>query len=311
MTIFNNITTAIKRLTQYFEVNFFTMGASESKAESSEVPVGHHTPLPQDVQPYQGSALECLVIKVPVEMKKKINEVVSDIDDHYPAISGYLQQGYSLNTFCPLPKSVGNKGFNSLDIIYGAIFSRPFDAGTRRERGSLMVEKSIMQFMYSGMFRRERVADTSDIMQKITHHTSRGGRLMCLQFNCAGLTRGMNFSMDRGIGVDILFDIPRQPSEAKYAYEAISVPFSVTATMSHQSSQCDWLGTFLSHLKRGWKLVNVFIDGSRERNGREFTVNSIWFFEKEVSKLQDLTPIYDGVIIEYIHKVRKGYTWAA
>ena len=276
------------------------MGASESNPESSSVTVGDHTPLPQDVQPYQGSVLECLVISVPVKMKQKLNAVTSNIDDHYPAISSYLQQGYLLNTFCPLPKSVGTKGFNTLEVIYGAIFSRPLEVTPRRDRGSLMVEKSIMHFEY---FRSERVADSSDVMKKITHHTSRGGRLMCLEFNGGGVTRGINFRMDRGIGVDILFEIPRQPTHAKYVYQVINVPFSVTATMRNQTSHCDWLGTFLSHLKQGWKLVRVFIDGSRERNGREFTVNSIWFFEKEISKLQDPTPIYEGVIVEYFHKV--------
>jgi len=32
--------------------------------------------------------------------------------------------------------------------------------------------------------------------------------------------------------------------------------------------------------------------------------NSVWFFEKECSRMQDLTPVYEGTIIEYQHTVK-------
>lgn len=33
-------------------------------------------------------------------------------------------------------------------------------------------------------------------------------------------------------------------------------------------------------------------------------METIWIFEKEVSKMYDETPRYEGVIIEYLHKVK-------
>jgi hypothetical protein len=289
----------LKRLDE----RLFNMGVSVSglsSQQSGEARIGDHTPLPQDVQPYQGWPLECLVIAFPVQMKSKLNAVTSNIDDYYPTISRYLQQGYTLNTFCPLPKSVSMAGFNTMEVKYEAIFSRPVGVAARQDGTGFTVERSTMHFENSS---RARVADSSDVMKNIIDHTSKGGRLIGVENNGQGVTRGINFRIDKGIGVDILFEIPKQPTPAKYVYQVINVPFSVTASMRHQTSHCDWLGTFSSYLNQGWKLVRVFIDGSRERDGREFTVNSIWFFEKETSKLQDPTPIYEGVIIEYFHKV--------
>ena len=277
------------------------MGTSSSTSQNGEVTVGRHSPLPQDVQPYQGSFLECLVISIPLKFRSKYNAVASDIDDHYPAISRYLEQRYTLNTFCPLPKSFRPAGFNKVEVLYEAIFSKPVGLTTSQQNGAdLLIERSTVHYENS---RRARVADSSDIMNKITRRSSEGGRLINLEINGHGVTRGINFQMTRGMGVDILFEIPREATTPKYAYQVINVPFTVIATMRHQASHCDWLGPFLYHLSQGWKLVRVFIDGSRERNGREFTVNSTWIFEKEASKVEDSTPLYEGIIIEYYHKV--------
>ena len=280
------------------------MGATASvPAQSGEVITGRHTPLPQDVRPYQGSPLESLEMTIPIKMKSVRNAVTSDIDDHYPAISRHLQQGYTLNTFCPLPKSAGMAGFNKVQVMYAAIFSRPVGVTTTQQDGAgLIVERSTLHFQNSG-FVITRVADSSDIMNKINHHSSKGGRLISLETNGHGITRGINFNMTGGMGVDILFQVPKEPTPPKYVYQVVNVPFTVTVTMRQQISHCDWLQSFSSYLNKGWKLVRVFIDGSREWQGRELTVNSIWFFEKEASKLEDPTPIFEGVIIEYFHKV--------
>ncbi len=34
------------------------------------------------------------------------------------------------------------------------------------------------------------------------------------------------------------------------------------------------------------------------------TVDTVWIFEKEVGLEDDTTPLYEGVIIEYLHKVK-------
>ena len=285
------------------------MGASISAVPNNEVTVGKHSPLPHDVQPYQGSLLECLVISVPVRLKSKRNAVTSDIDDHYPTISRYLQQGYTLNTFCPLPKSSCAAGCNKLNVLYEAIFSKPITTTIQQNAADLMIERSTVHFESSrGSQRGSRGASIADIIDKITRRSSEGGRLINLETNGHGVTRGINFKLTRGMGVDMLFEIPKEATTAKYAYQIINIPFTVTATMRHQISHCDWFRPFSSHLNQGWKLVQVFIDGSRERVGSEFTVNSVWIFEKEVSKLEDEdpTPLYEGVITEYCHKVSEG-----
>ena len=40
---------------------------------------------------------------------------------------------------------------------------------------------------------------------------------------------------------------------------------------------------------------------------RSKTFVAIWFFEKRTAELEDCTPRYEGVIIEYKHKVKVGY----
>jgi len=37
-------------------------------------------------------------------------------------------------------------------------------------------------------------------------------------------------------------------------------------------------------------------------------VETVWIFEKETSKIFDDTPIYEGVIIEYLHRVEVSHT---
>ena len=34
------------------------------------------------------------------------------------------------------------------------------------------------------------------------------------------------------------------------------------------------------------------------------TIDTLWIFEKEVSRLNDTTPQYEGVIVEYLHKIK-------
>ena len=40
----------------------------------------------------------------------------------------------------------------------------------------------------------------------------------------------------------------------------------------------------------------------------EATVNSVWFFEKEASRVNDPSPVYEGTVIEYEHKLSAGLT---
>ena len=37
-------------------------------------------------------------------------------------------------------------------------------------------------------------------------------------------------------------------------------------------------------------------------------IDTLWIFEKEQSSLEDTTPRYEGVVLEYLHKVKVGYS---
>ena len=326
------------------QANIFTMGAGKSKPKSGDVNVkstpeagkvkikstGEHTPFPEDVQPYEGPPLECLLVTVPVQMSSHFTTGVragntaatSNIDAYYPTIAGYLQQGYSLNTFYRVPGLSSMSGFGQVQLPFEAVYSKPVGAIPNPEGTRLLVEKSTMhlQQFHGGILSTTTpmgtVANTSDIMNKIIHHTSMGGKLICLEINGQVVTQGMSAAMSgisHGIGVDVLFEVPNQPMPAKYVYQVINVPIGFTVKVGFKPQptvHCDWLGTLAMYLNQGWKLVEIFLDQSQQSTGAFSTtgsLNSLWFFEKKSSKLQDPTPVYQGTVIEYMHKVSVGF----
>ena len=319
------------------------MGAGKSKAGKSSPKEGQskgkatgahtltHTPLPEDAEPYQGSPLECLLVTVPVDISSHFvsghsadkTAATSSIDNYYPTIAGYLQQGYTLNTFYRVPGSANMAGFGATQVPFEALYSRPVGITATPDESQLLVEKSTMHVQHTGgeilstSTSIGTVADTSDIMNKIIHHSSMGGRLICIEINGQVVTQGMSavmagISMD--IGVDVLFEIPSQPTPAKYVYQVINVPISVKIEIDlspRPKVHCDWLGTLTTYLSQGWKLVEIFLDQSQQIAASGFStassLNSVWFFEKESSRLQDPTPVYYGTVIEYLHKVSVGF----
>ncbi len=309
------------------------MGATKSTPAAGEVKTkatGAHTPLPEDVQPYQGSPLDCLLVTIPVQMSSHFvsgvsagnTAVTSNVDTYYPTIAGYLQQGYTLNTFYRVPGSSSMAGFGQAKVPFEALYSRPVGVTASQDGSRLLVEKSTMHLQHfrggilSTSMPLGTVADTSDIMNKILHHSSMGGRLICVEINGQVVTQGMSAAMSgisQGIGVDVLFEIPNQPMSAKYMYQVINVPIGVTVKMGlapQATVHCDWLGTLAMHLNQGWKLVEIFLDQSQQQAGGFSTaasMNSVWFFEKEASRLQDPTPVHQGAVIEYFHKVSMGF----
>ena len=292
-----------------------------------------HSPLPEDVEPYQGSPLECLLITVKVNMSTHFvsgttagkTEVTSNVDTYYPALASYLEQGYSLNTFYQVPGSFSSGGFGATQVPFEALYSRPVGMMTSQNCCRLLVEKATINLQCSkdailstsmpfGM-----VADSSDIMNKIIHHSSMGGRLICVEVNGHIVTQGIPAAMSGiigGIGVDVLFEMPNQPTPAKYVYQVVNVPIGFTVKMdfAHVCStvHCDWFGTLAMYLNQGWKLVEIILDQSQQRTVGGFStdasMNSVWFFEKESSRLQDPTPIYQGAVIECFHETSLGLT---
>ena len=307
------------------------MGVVQSKSHLPAVrATGQHSPLPQDTQPYLGPPLEYLVVSVPVQMSSHYvsgwtagaTAVTSNVDAYYPTIAGYLGQGFTLNTFYRVPGVSSVSGFGSAQVPFEAVFCKPVgvppsvpESGTR-----LLVEKSTMhvQQFRGGILNPTAalgtVADTSDIMNKIYQHSSMGGKLICVEINGQVVTQGASAAMagiGHGIGVDVLFQVPVQPNPVRYVYQVVNIPIGISVQFPAKVTvQCDWLGTLSTYLNQGWKLVEIFLDQSQQRAGGFSTaasMNSIWFFEKEASKLEDMTPTYQGTVLEYIHKVSMGF----
>ena len=75
--------------------------------------------------------------------------------------------------------------------------------------------------------------------------------------------------------VDMIFNIPAEPSSVLYSYTAVSMPVSFYAGMSGLMStstktQGDWEGTLNSYLSQGWKLVDVFLDMSNATSASKY-----------------------------------------
>ena len=122
-----------------------------------------------------------------------------------------------------------------------------------------------------------------------------------------------------GQGTDLFFDIPTQPSPPIYTYTAVAVPIGINYTFGFQGTMdvvCDWMGNLAAYLNQGWRLADIFLayDQNQFFHGNQghhyapiYSLNSIWFFEKEASRLQDPTPLYEGTTVEVYVKMKAGF----
>ena len=118
-----------------------------------------------------------------------------------------------------------------------------------------------------------------------------------------------------GMGVDLFFDIPTHPNPRRYVYQAVNVPINVSVSPGFPAGKiqvyCDWLGQMAAFLQQGWRLVEIFLDQSGATQAHGFSasqaLNSVWFFEKEASRINDPRPVYEGTVIEYEHRIEAGF----
>ncbi|XP_031555964.1 raftlin-like [Actinia tenebrosa] len=306
------------------------MGGSGSKDGEPKPKHCYHSPLPIDNAPYNGPRQAYLLCKVQVKMSSNVTfgftggrpMVTADIDSYYPMLVHYCQQGYLLTTFYRVPFVAQMSGFASVVVPYEAIFCKPAD-GSPPEGGipyELKIEKSVMQIqaINYGVITGQgtTVANTSDIIQKIAQYSSRGGRLVCVEMTGCYSSQGFSNAM-RGIsgdmGVDLFFNVPRMPNPPMYTYQAVSVPIVFRAHVGLATSvtvECDFMGHFAHYLNQGWKLVEIFLDqGTHTHGGFSMTaqLNSVWFFEKDSSRLNDPRPQYEGTIITYQHIIKTAF----
>ncbi|XP_038077548.1 uncharacterized protein LOC119745331 [Patiria miniata] len=291
------------------------------------VRVGAHSGVPNDPVPYAGSPLQYCFVNVEATLRTQATFfsapiITTNIDAYYGIISQPYAQGFSMVQFQSIPGVQRQKGFGyNVAMPFQAILSRPVNAPPSQERWQLRVEKSFLQTQMILKFfttRETTVSDTSDIYQKINAVASQGGRLICVEIT--GFEKGPSFgqamSGHQGVkGVDLFFNMPLHPNPKIYVYQAISVPvqFRLTSSFPQPRIQVltDFMGQFAAFLQKGWKLVEINFDNSQTTEPGFFSahssMNSIWFFEKEASKMHSEVPEWQGTIVEYEHKVSASF----
>ncbi|XP_038076528.1 uncharacterized protein LOC119744594 [Patiria miniata] len=287
------------------------------------VHVGAHSGFPDDPVPYAGSPLEYCFVNIEAKLKAKVQLslarlIKTNIDEYYDVISQPYTHGFLMNQFQSIPGALKEKEFSLTSFkTFQAILSRPISAPPSQERWQLRVEKSFLetQTIIKFFSSSNTLSDTSDIHQKINALTSQGGRLVCVEMT--GHHEGKEFSVlmsgTPGMqGVDLFFNMPLHPNPQIYVYQVISVPVKFKLKMSHiKVYPSDFIGQFNAFLERGWKLVEINFDCSETSKGflsERSTLNSIWFFEKEESKMHGEVQEWEGTIVEYEHKWAVSYS---
>ncbi|XP_033640005.1 uncharacterized protein LOC117300350 [Asterias rubens] len=290
------------------------------------VRVGAHSNIPNDAVPYQGPRHQYCFINVEATLSTQASFlsaaiISTNIDAYYPIICQPYADGFILKQFQSIPGVQRQKGFGfSMAMPFQAILCKPLTAPSH-ERWQLRVEKSFLQTQQVLQFfssSSTSVADTSDIFQKINSVTAQGGRLICIEITGheRGPSFGQSFSGYQGLkGVDLFFNMPLHPNPTIYVYQAVSVPIQFQLMGGFGQTQIrvltDFMGQFSAYLQKGWKLVEVNFDTSQTTQAGFFqarsSMNSIWFFEKEASKINSQVPEWEGTIIEYEHKVSASF----
>ncbi|KAM7426828.1 hypothetical protein ABFA07_021945 [Porites harrisoni] len=310
------------------KVGNFIAGTDTSQSQSTDQQSkqGKHTPLPVDPYYYPGLRFAFHFVTVDVTTVGQTTfglvsgqtKVSSDVTSKYGKLSEPYLQGFVLETFKAVP-GVGKTGWNASETPYQGIFSRPHGAPVYHSWQLLVVKSSIQTVERAGLLnlstRSNEVSNPSGIISVIAQYCKQGGRLVCVELSGQKQSAGMLASIggkSEVYGCDVFFNMPRHPNPTLYTYQLVNVPVQVMYLGPGKLVKvtCDWMGHFAQHLRQGWKLTDIFWDQGKRSHG-EFSLsgdyNSVWFFEKECSRMQDLTPVYEGTIIEYQHTVKIGF----
>ena len=124
------------------------------------------------------------------------------------------------------------------------------------------------------------------------------------------------------MGTDLFFNMPLHPNPTIYTYMAISVPIPLTVSYTFGGTLdlvCNWMGNLSQHLNQGWRLADIYMDDVQQVSEQyhnsgghpsllpQMSLNSVWFFEKELNRLDDPTPLYEGTMVEYHTKAKVGF----
>ncbi|XP_076467971.1 uncharacterized protein LOC143298857 [Babylonia areolata] len=316
------------------------MGGAESKGHHHGDDSHHHNKasgnsksrptLAPEVPPYLGPGAQYHFINCEVMLGTHLSMIsipmmTSNIDTYYPMLAAQYAEGYRLLSFYQMPGQIQQNPVFSQQVPCGfqGIFCR-YPSVPRRESWQLRVEKSMIQRHqnYTGIVsfstHPSTVTDASHLLESITRNSEDGGRLVCMEMTGQRQQGGLGMAQ-QGVspllGVDLFFEIPEAPSPQRYMYNCVSVPYTVTVAPSSgfkSNVHCDWLGHLASHLKQGWRLVEIFMDKNifsqifKHAVVTPITIDTSWFFEKPASCMSDPRPVYEGAVIDHHVKVKGG-----
>ncbi len=114
------------------------------------------------------------------------------------------------------------------------------------------------------------------------------------------------------MGIDLFFNMPLHPNPVYYSYACVSHPIHVQYNLGMSPKvnvMCDWAAHLAQYLNQGWRLADIYLVNDtagilqqRKERGHNRTppsvLNSVWIFEKEKRRLEDLTPMYQCTYIE-------------
>ncbi|XP_072026999.1 uncharacterized protein [Amphiura filiformis] len=294
------------------------MGASSSN-QAGEAEIA----LPHDDVPYPGPQIQYCLVDVQAQLSTQVKVgfntttmKTTNVDQYYQEISRPYEQGFVMQQFQKIPGVQSQAGFTSVAVPYQAILQRPVNVSTH-ERWQLKIEKSSLEFQtFVNWEPTQELADnTTEIQQKIMEIAAQNGRLICIEATGSEQNQQKFLGGGNGIaGVDLFFNMPLHPNPTRYAYQAINVPVTFktkTFPSPITKMETDVIGQFTTFLNQGWKLVEINFDVTQVIKAGFTTVrgahNSIWFFEKEASRLNDNIPVWQGCVVEYMHKITASF----
>ncbi|XP_055958971.1 uncharacterized protein LOC130010489 [Patella vulgata] len=281
--------------------------------------------------PYDGPQVEYQFVNTQVGMTMKMfafsegSEMASsDIDSFYPALSSKMAEGYHLVDYRNIPGQTQTAFLSTTaKFPYQGIFMKRQDEPNQSFK--LLIEKSSVQAtrIRGGLIPSfgavENQGDCSHLIASIAKHTQNGGRFVCMgtsgQMTSSGLGNMLS-GKTPVCGVDLFFEIPDGPSES-YVYQTVMVPLQTSTKVgfggASSTVNCDWIGSFQGPLSQGWKLVSIFFDMSTSMNMQSLTTsnanfNTLWFCEKPAAVVNDPTPRYEGIMIEFQFDMKVGFT---
>ncbi|KAK6172214.1 hypothetical protein SNE40_015927 [Patella caerulea] len=152
-------------------------------------------------------------------------------------------------------------------------------------------------------------SNTEHVINLIHDKAKTGARFVTAALTGSSMYQGFNFSLDGSkpvLQMDFFFDTPIFLDPEMYIY--LIEPVSVIQKMNEGAFgktvrlECDWSSHFENHLRLGWRLIDIFSDGSsksvKTNSGKEIQKTYLWVFEKPLPEGNETIARYEGLVAE-------------